>query len=125
MKTFASLGLGILLALSLGCGGDEHEEGHDAPEIQMVAWAHATGCVAGTISDVTITVTAADPNTPLQNLSYSGTVTGCVGEITAAVSTVSCPQAASYLGTVTVSDEEAHNDMLSFTIDVCVDGMAP
>ncbi len=122
MKTLASICFASFLLL--GCGGHE-EDGHDAPSITAVTWAHAPGCVAGVASDVTVTITAVDPNTPLQNLTYSGSVTGCTGSITGAVSTINCPQVMAYPGTVTVADEEAHNDMMAISIDVCIDGQAP
>jgi hypothetical protein len=110
--------------LLMACGGHE-ETGEDAPTITGVTWVHVTGCVPGTPNDITVTVTAVDPNTPVQSLSYSGSASGCTGQITGATSTINCPEALPYQATVTVSDEEAHNDMMAFTIMPCADGSAP
>jgi hypothetical protein len=127
MKSLASIGFASFWLASLllaGCGDGHEEDGHDSPSITTVAWAHTAPCVSGTASDVVVTITAVDPNTPLQDLTYSGSVSGCTGTITAAVSTVNCPQALPYQATVTVADEEVHTDTLDFTIEVCVDGQA-
>jgi hypothetical protein len=115
-----------LLALPLlACGEDSHDEGHDDPEITMVEWTHVDPCVNGTASAVMITITAADPNTPVADLSFSASAIGCTGTVTAATGMLTCPQMAPYPGTATVSDDEGHSDTQSFTIAVCVDGSAP
>ncbi len=123
MKTTRILALGLCL-LAFACGGDDDDHDHsmDSPTITEVSWAHAQPCNAGTRSDVTITVTATDPDTAASALTYSGSVEGCTGDITAQTSTVSCPQAAPYNGSVTVSDPDGHNASKSFQIAVCADG---
>jgi hypothetical protein len=116
-------GLFVLIFL-VGCGEDHHDDGvhADGPTIMTVAWTHAAGCVAGTAGDVTIVVTAIDPNDPQTDLTVAGTVSGCTGSIDAFSSTVNCPNAAAANGSLSVSDPEPHTAMATFTIMPCMDG---
>jgi hypothetical protein len=105
-----------------GVGGSNGGNGA-APEVTDVAWTAAADCTRGTTSDVVITVTASDPDTNETDLIYSGSVTGCAGAINAAISTVSCPNAATYGGTVMVSDPGQNDSIpVSFDVPVCASG---
>jgi hypothetical protein len=99
--------------------------GTAAPTITGVAWTHAAGCAAGVRGNVTVTVTATDTDTPANSLTFAGSAAGCMGTISGAMSTLSCPEAAPYPTTVTVTDPEGHSAMLAFTIPVCANGTAP
>lgn len=88
--------------------------------ITMVAWAPDGACTPGTSSDFTVTVTATDADSDAMDLIYDGSVTGCPGDIDDATSTVTCPNAAPYGGTVVVSDGDGNDsDPVNFTIGVC------
>ena len=94
--------IGCLVVLS-GCSGDDDDNNPmtgsgDPPSISRVAWAQEAGCTPGTPSEVTITVTALDPDGDISNLSYSGSISNCSGPINGPVSTVICPQLAQYSG---------------------------
>ncbi len=138
MRFVIALVLGGALALS-GCGSDDASEGSagsaaggrrtaararaeggEAPVITMVAWAPDGACTPGTSSDFTVTVTATDADSDAMDLIYDGSVTGCPGDIDDATSTVTCPNAAPYGGTVVVSDGDGNDsDPVNFTIRVC------
>jgi len=149
MRFVIALVLGGALALS-GCGSDDDSEGSagsggtagtggtagssgaggdggaggmnggEAPVITMVAWAPDGACTPGTSSDFTVTVTATDADSDAMDLIYDGSVTGCPGDIDAATSTVTCPNAAPYGGTVVVSDGDGNDsEPVNFTIDIC------
>ncbi len=108
---------------SSGAGGDGGAggmNGGEAPVITMVAWAPDGACTPGTSSDFTVTVTATDADSDAMDLIYDGSVTGCPGDIDAATSTVTCPNAAPYGGTVVVSDGDGNDsEPVNFTIDIC------
>jgi hypothetical protein len=129
MRFIVALVLGGALAL-VGCGDDGGSDGSAgsggsgegaAPTITMVAWEATPDCAARQESNVFVTVTATDPDTDAGDLIYSGSVSGClIGEINAAVSTVSCPNLADYPGTVMVSDPDGNNSTpVAFTVGVC------
>ncbi|MGB3051025.1 MAG: hypothetical protein WBB42_08495 [Polyangiales bacterium] len=114
MRFVIALVLGGALALS-GCDSDGGSEGGAAPVITKVEWSTPSGCVDGTVSDYTVTVTAdSDAMDPV----YNGSVTGCTGDIDAMISVIKCPNAADYVGSVVVSDGNG-SDSVSFTIGVC------
>ncbi len=96
-----------------------------APVITSVAWVQEAGCVAGTAGPVTITTTATDTDTPVANLSFTGTVTSCTPAISMATATVTCPQTGLYQGSVTVTDPESNSDAQSFSFGPCEEGSAP
>jgi hypothetical protein len=82
----------------------------------MVAWEAAAGCTNGERSDVVITVTADGTG----NLVYSGDVGGCDNPIDAEVSTISCPNFASYQGSVMVTDADGNRSTpVAFDVGVC------
>ncbi len=130
MRFIAVLILGGALALvgcdsdggsggSAGSGGSGGGEG-SAPTITAVAWEAAADCTSGVGSNYIVTVTASDPDTDAGDLIYSGSVSGCIGPIDAAVSTVSCPNVAPYPGTVMVSDPDGNNGTpVAFTVGIC------
>jgi hypothetical protein len=91
-----------------------------SPVITDVSWEAAPDCVSGESSNVTITVTATDPDTSAGNLTYNGSVSGCTGAIDAAVSGINCPNVAPYPGAVIVSDSDGNDSTpVSFTVGVC------
>lgn len=104
-----------------------------APVISSVSWMQAPGCTAGVRSNVTITVNVTDQDTAAGSLTFSGPVSGCqnlgapgdTATIDGNPMTISCPQVASYPGTVTVMDPQGNSDTQAFTIGVCQDGSAP
>jgi hypothetical protein len=103
-----------------GSGGSGGSGDGVTPAITMVAWAAASNCTNGELSDVVVTVTATDPDTAPGDLIYSGSVGGCTGAIDAAVSTISCPNVAPYPGTVMVSDPDGNDSVpVAFTVGVC------
>jgi len=125
MRFIVALVLGGALAL-VGCGDDNGSGGGggssgsgEAPVITMVEWDTAADCTAGTGSAYVITVTAEDAETPSEDLTYTGSVTGCPGAIDDVTSTVDCPNAAPYGGMTVVTDDEGNSDTVSFTIGVC------
>lgn len=90
-----------------------------APVITDIAWAPVGSCAQGTPSDYTVTVTATDADNDAMELTYAGSVTACNPAITAADSTIGCPNNAPYAGTVTVSDPDSNEAVGSFTVSVC------
>jgi hypothetical protein len=95
------------------------------PTINSITWTQAEGCMEGTVSDVNIVVDVTDPDNDVSELTFSGLIAGCTGEVEAADTTIMCPQLSPYTGTVTVEDPDGNEDDLEITIDVCVDGSAP
>jgi hypothetical protein len=95
-----------------------------APVINSVTWTQDAGCTPGTGSDVTIVVDATDPDNDAAELTFSGLIIGCTGEVTAAEVTILCPQVAPYNGTITVEDPDGNSDDIDIEILVCEDGMA-
>jgi hypothetical protein len=94
--------------------------GGAAPVITMVEWAPDGACTPGVTSDFRVTVTATDADSVAMDLIYDGSVTGCPGDIDDAMSTVTCPNANPYAGTVVVSDGDGNDSApVNFTIDVC------
>jgi hypothetical protein len=124
MRFIMALVLGGALAL-VGCGdsgsaGSGGSGGGSTPTITMVAWAAAAGCVTPQRSDVVVTITAADGDTDVGDLIFSGSVGGCDGPINAAVSTISCPNVAPYPGTVMVSDPDGNQSTpVAFSVGIC------
>ncbi len=104
--------------IDAGGGGDP------VPVIMEVAWEAVPGCVNNTPSDVEITVTVVDGDTPSSMLTFSGIAVGCTGTIDAATSIVNCPNAAPYPSSVTVTDPEGNSDSVSFTFGQCETGSA-
>ncbi len=88
----------------------------------MIAWAPDGACSGGVSSDFTITVTATDSDTTPENLTFSGSVSGCSGSLSAAASTITCPNAGTYSGSVTVTDPEDNSDMEAFSFGPCETG---
>jgi hypothetical protein len=127
MRSLGWLLVLTVVAAAAACGGDDDGSsgGGEAPEISMIAWTQATGCVGGTASAVTVVVTATDADTEAANLTYSGSVTSCTGMITAATSMVTCPQLSTYMGTIRVADPEGNMDSLQISIMPCANGSAP
>ncbi|MBW2190911.1 MAG: hypothetical protein DRH23_05165 [Deltaproteobacteria bacterium] len=133
MRFIVALVLGGALAL-VGCDSDGGSGGGagsagsgggdgSTPTITAVAWEAAGDCAAFQSSDVVVTVTAPDPDTDAGDLIYSGSVSGCEGPIDAAVSTISCPNVASYPGTVMVSDPDGNDSTpVAFTVPICESG---
>lgn len=126
MRFMVALGLGGALVL-VGCGSDggsgsgRSGGGGSGPAITAVAWDATVDCTRNERSDVivTVTATAADPDT----LIYSGSVSGCDGAIDAAVSMISCPNVSPYPGTVTVSDPDGNmSTPVAFDVPVCDSG---
>lgn len=126
------------LAAFAGCGDDGDDTGDDgtpdagggggggtSPDLTEVSWAHAQPCTQGTAGEVTVTMTVVDDDTPQADLTFSGTIPGCSGEVDANPATLTCPNAAPYTGTVNVTDPEGNRDFQEITIEVCVDGSAP
>lgn len=95
------------------------------PSITAVSWTHAAGCSPGTPGTVTITVTVADPDTDPANLTISGSVSSCNGQISAVTSIITCPQAGTYSGQATVKDPEGNTGTMSFSFGPCQDGRVP
>jgi hypothetical protein len=92
------------------------------PRVRRVAWMHAMPCDAAAMRDVTFTVTVEDPDTPAASLTFTGSVAGCTGEISAAVSTLSCTGEGDATGMVRVRDPEDGFDFVVFTVRACADG---
>ena len=128
MRILVTLVLSGTLTI-VGCGSDGDSGGGgtggsggggESPIVTMLEWDTAADCTAGVGSAYMITVTAEDADTPSQDLSYDGSVRGCTGEIDDVTSTVDCPNAAPYAGTVVVTDEKGNpSNTVSFTIGVC------
>ena len=130
MRFIVTLILGAALAWS-GCGDSETSgtggsagsggmNGGEAPVITMVAWAPDGACAPGTPGDYTVTISATDVDSDPSEFLYDGSVLGCTGQLDAATSTVSCPNAAPYGGTAVVEDGDGNVSVpLEFTIAVC------
>jgi hypothetical protein len=86
---------------------------------------HVDGCVMNTGSEVTLAITASDPDTDAAMLMYETTAVGCTTQSDGAETILLCPQVAPYGTTVTVTDPEGNDDSIMFQIGVCTDGMAP
>jgi hypothetical protein len=98
-------------------------EGHDeSPTIAEVAWTHASGCEEGTATDVTVTVSAVDHHTSIDDLIFFGSVDGCTGSLDMPTSMVNCPNDGPTDGTVAVLNEFSLTAEASFTIEPCVAG---
>jgi hypothetical protein len=124
IRLIVAVVLGGALALS-SCGSDDGSGsggngGGDGPTITTVAWETTPDCTPGQGSNYVVTVTATDPDTAPDDLIYNGSVFGCSGPINAAVSTISCPNAAPYQGMVIVEDPDANRSTpVAFDINVC------
>jgi hypothetical protein len=141
-RTLGSIALAALVLAIAGCdddgdgtvdagrdAGEEVDSGADAggsaaPTITRVSWEAAPGCEALTTSDVDITVTVMDTDTPAPMLTFTGSAVGCTGAIDGASSTVECPNAAPYPSSITVTDPQGNSDTASFTFGPCETGMA-
>ena len=110
-----------------GSGGSGGMSAGEAPVITMVAWAPVGACTGGVGSDYTVTVTATDADSDAADLIYDGSVAGCSGQIDDVTSTISCPNAAPYAGTVVVEDGDGNvSNRVNFTIAVCAtDSVTP
>ena len=93
-----------------------------SPTITRVAWEPEAGCTSGSLSDFTITVTVVDGDHMSSELTFSGNVIGCTGTISGASSVLSCPNAAPYPGTVTVTDPDDNSDRATFMFGACETG---
>lgn len=109
---------------AMDSGVPEMDSGVDpiAPTITRVEWEPMGSCSVGTRSNFRIRVMVTDPDTPAGSLTFTGSATGCTGAIDAAMSTLSCPNAAPYASSVTVMDPEGGSDMASFTFGPCETG---
>lgn len=96
-----------------------------APVITRVEWETPLppACMSGVMSAFTIRVTVTDPDTPAGSLTYSGSVPGCTGSLDMAMSVITCPNAATYTGNVTVMDPDANSHSVSFSFPPCSAGM--
>jgi hypothetical protein len=104
----------------MGGEGGSGGMGGEAPVITMVAWAPVGSCSMGTAGDYTVTVTATDADSDPMDLVYEGSVGGCTGAIDAATSTITCPNAAPYNGSVVVEDGDGNASApAAFTIGIC------
>jgi hypothetical protein len=120
--------MGLLLA---ACGSDSMPaatidaplSSGASPVISKVSWVHAAGCSASVPHQVTVTVDATDSDTPAGNLTYSGGWPSCTGAITGPTSTITCPEAFPYSGSVSVKDPENHSTSKGGQIMPCVNGM--
>jgi hypothetical protein len=97
----------------------------ESPVIAEVEWMTTPDCEMAVRTDYTITIDASDADTDTAELTYSGMVLGCTGNIESNPATVSCPNAAPYGGSVTVRDPEGHTDVQTFQIAICTNGSAP
>jgi hypothetical protein len=96
------------------------------PEITSVTWTQAEGCMPAVGSNVELVVEVTDPDNGPEELTVSGAVTGCTPiAITALETTLTCPQAADYPGSIEVTDPDGNSDSIDFTVPVCMDGSAP
>ncbi len=108
-----------------GEGGAGGMSNNEAPVISGVAWMPDGACSQGSASDYTVTVTASDDSTDAADLVYEGSVGGCNFDIDAPVSTINCPNAAPYNGTVVVRDAQGlASEPLNFRIGICETGSA-
>ncbi len=94
------------------------------PVINSITWTQAPGCTMGTGSDVEVVVDVSDPDNDPSELTVSGLLIGCTGEVDSLMATILCPQLAPYTGTITVADPDGNEDDLEITIEPCVDGSA-
>jgi hypothetical protein len=125
--TFMAAVLGLA-----GCGDDDDGGSPDgggggvAPVIDRVQWQRAGACTAGSSSSYTVTTTAADTDTNNAQLTFRGAVSSCTpNPFTQNPATITCPNAANYNGSMTVSDPQGNTDIITFTVMPCRDGMVP
>ena len=103
-----------------GGGGSGGMNGGQPPQITLVEWSPDGNCQAAVASNYTVTVTASDPDSNPMDLIYDGSVTRCTGEIDDVTSTIGCPNAAPYNGSVVVEDGDGNiSTPVNFTIRVC------
>ncbi len=95
------------------------------PSIDSVTWTNPGGCMMNTGGDVDFVITVSDPDTDAADITLSGLLIGCTGDLNAPMVTLVCPNAADYSGTITATDPEGNEDELDITIQPCVDGSAP
>jgi hypothetical protein len=72
---------------------------------------------------VTIVMGVVDSDTPLGDLTYSGTATGCAGMITSNPGVLQCFEAGAMVATITVTDPQGNSSSQTFTMNPCVDGI--
>ena len=133
MRTCQLVVLALVSSLAFACGGGDDDGGDadggggdgESPVISEVTWTFAQPCTANETSDVVIEITVEDADTDAGDLTFSGSLTGCTGMINANPATISCPNAATYNGTVTATDPEGNFDMQSITVVPCTDGSVP
>ena len=98
-------------------------------EIEVMVQRDETGKTASKANhsgpDVEVVVTAVDPDNDVSELTFSGMAIGCTGNIDMPMTTLLCPQVATYTATVTVEDPDGGMDSLEIMIAPCMDGMAP
>ena len=105
-----------------GTGGTAGAGGGAAPEITDISWAPVGVCNSGQSGDYEVLVTAMDPDGSTDDLTYDGSVQGCTGAIDAAASTINCPNAQPYTGSVFVEDLDGNpSAAVEFSVRICAD----
>jgi hypothetical protein len=94
------------------------------PQIMLVEWKPSESCSPGSsASDYTVTVSATDPDSDPMTFTYEGSVSGCLGQIDAMVSTITCPNSAAWPGSVMVFDGDGNvSDPVNFQMGLCKSG---
>jgi hypothetical protein len=95
--------------------------------VEKVEWVWAKPCDATVTSNITVTISATDADTPVEQLTYSdsGWVSGGPGctDLTDAVTVISCEPHPGLRGTdAVVTDPQGNEGSLSFGFDPCLDG---
>jgi len=128
--------LALVSGVSAACGGDDDGGGDQptvdasggggaAPAISEIAWTFSLPCTINQTSEVEVAVTVTDSDNTEGQLTFAGSVAGCGGQVTTNPATLTCPNAAPYSGTITVTDPDDNSDSLGVTINPCTDGSAP
>lgn len=116
---------------------EERDAGFDAaldgevasfpPRIQQVSVNHAPdgSCTPGTDSTVRFTVTVEDPDTPEEELTYSGMISGCDDPIDDAVVMTTCDEGTAMGGKITVTDPEGNSNSIDIAFEACADRTLP
>ncbi len=124
---------GQSISFANGCGGlveaPVADAGVDAatasPVITRVSWSPSAGCSVF-MNEHVVTTTVIDIDTALANLSYSGSVAGCIGNINSASTTVTCGPTPGGSGSVLVTDPQGNSALKSFNLPGdCTSGMTP
>ena len=92
-----------------------------SPRIKRIEWTHENvdTCQMAEQNPVTVVIQVEDPDTPMDQLTVSGSVTKCTGEIDSLNATISCSELIGALGTVTVTDPDANSDTEMFEVAPC------